>query len=45
MFIAFVLTAVTLCYFTTHLFAVVKDKNTSGVIIDDHNCKGSFSKF
>ena len=32
MLIAFILTAVTLCYFTTHLFAVVKDKNTSGVI-------------
>ena len=25
MLIAFILTAVTLCYFTTHLFAVVKD--------------------
>ncbi|XP_073246695.1 uncharacterized protein [Porites lutea] len=45
MLIAFILTAVTLCYFTTHLFAVVKDKNTSGVIIDDHSCKGPFSKF
>ena len=32
MLIAFILTAVTLCYFTTHLFAVGKDKNTSGVI-------------
>ena len=45
MLIAFILTAVTLCYFTTHLFAVVKDKNTSGVIIDDHSCKGPFLKF
>ena len=32
MLIAFILTAVTVCYFTTHLFPVVKDKNTSGVI-------------
>ena len=31
--------------FTTHLFAVVKDKNTSGVITYDHSCKGPFSKF
>ena len=45
MLVAFILTAVTLCYFTTHLFAVVKDKNTSGVLIDDHSCKGPFSKF
>ena len=45
MLIAFILTAVTLCYFTTHLFAVVKDKNTLGVIKYDHSCKGPFSKF
>ena len=45
MLIAFILTAVTLCYFTTHLFAVVKDKNASGVIKYDHSCKGPFSKF
>ena len=45
MLIAFILTAVTLCYFTSHLFAVVKAKSTSGVIIDDISCKGPFSKF
>ena len=45
MLIALILTAVTLCYFTTHLFAVVKEKNTSGVIMDDFSGKGLFSKF
>ena len=45
MLIAFILTAVTLCYFTTHLFSVVKDKSTSGDITDYHSCKGPFSKF
>ena len=45
MLIAFILTAMTLCYFTTHLFAVVKAKHTSGVRIDDISCKGPFSKF
>ena len=45
MLIAFILTAVTLCYFTTLLFAVVKDKNTSRFIIDDFSGKGLFSKF
>ena len=45
MLIALILTAVTLCYFTTHLFAVVKEKNASGVIIDDFSGKGLFSKF
>ena len=44
MLIAFILTTVTLCYFTTHLFAVVKDKNTSGVILDDFSCQGPSSK-
>lgn len=42
MLIAFILTAVTLCYFTTHLFAVVKDKNTK---TRDLNCPGPFFKF
>ena len=45
MLIAFILTAVTLCYFTSYLFAVVKAKNTSGVIIANISCSGPFSKF
>ena len=45
MLVAFILTAMTLCYFTSHLFAVVKAKNTSGVIIANISCKGPFSKF
>ena len=45
MLVAFILTAMTLCYFTSHLFAVVKDKNTSGVIIANISCEGPFSKF
>ncbi|KAJ7392835.1 hypothetical protein OS493_010495 [Desmophyllum pertusum] len=43
--IAFILTAVTLCYFTSHLFAVVKDKNTPGAKTPDLNCTGPFAKF
>ena len=45
MLIAFILTAMTLCYFASRLFAVVKAKSTSGVIIEDISCKGPFSKF
>ena len=45
MLVAFILTAMTLCYFTPHLFAVVKAKHTSVVRIDDIGCKGPFSKF
>ena len=45
MLVAFILTAMTLCYFTSYLFAVVKAKHTSGVRIDDISCKGPFSKF
>ena len=45
MLVAFILTAMTLCYFTSHLFAVVKAKNTSGVIIANISCMGPFSKF
>ena len=45
MLIAFILTAVTLYYVTTHLLAVVKDKNTSRVIIDELSGKGLLSKF
>ncbi|KAL9963962.1 hypothetical protein ACROYT_G027526 [Oculina patagonica] len=45
MVVAFIVTTVTLCYYTTHLFAVVKDKNTSGVKRFDFNCTGPFAKF
>ena len=45
MVIAFILTTVTLCYFTTHLFAVVKDNNNKGVKRFDFNCTGPFAKF
>ena len=45
MLVAFILTAMTLCYFTSHLFAVVKAKNTSGVIIANISCTGPFSTF
>ena len=45
MLVASILTAMTLCYFTSHLFAVVKAKNTLGVIIANISCKGPFSKF
>ncbi len=40
MVVAFILTAVTLCYYTTHLFAVVKAKNTSGAKKLDLNYTG-----
>ena len=43
MVVAFILTAVTLCYYTTHLFAVVKAKNTSGAKKLDLNCTGPFA--
>ena len=45
MVVAFILTAVILCYFTTHLFAVVEEKNTSGVKKLDSNCTGPFAMF
>ena len=45
MLVASILTAMTLCYFTSHLFAVVKANSASGVRIDDISCKGPFSKF
>ena len=44
-YIYFFWTAMTLCYFTSHLFPVVKAKNTSGLIIDDISCRGPFSEF
>ena len=45
MLVAFILTALTLCYFISDLFPVVEAKNTSGVIKDDISCSGPFSKF
>lgn len=45
MLVASILTAMTLCYFTSRLFAVVKANSASGVRIDDISCKGPFSKF
>ena len=44
-YIFFFWTAMTLCYFTSHLFPVVKAKNTSGLIIDDISCRGPFAEF
>ena len=45
MLVGFILTAVTMCYFTSHLFAVVKDKHSSGSKLNDFNCTGPFSRF
>ena len=45
MVVGFILTSVTMCYFTTHLFAVVQDKHTSGATMRHFNCTGPFSKF
>ncbi|XP_078380081.1 uncharacterized protein LOC144663023 [Oculina patagonica] len=45
MVVGLILTTVTMCYYTTHLFAVVKAKNTSGVKRFDFNCTGPFAKF
>ena len=45
MLVGLILTAVTMCYFTSHLFAVVKDKHSSGSKLNDFNCTGPFSRF
>lgn len=45
MLIGLVVTTVTLCYFTTHLFAVVEDKNTPKTKGQDSSCAGPFAKF
>ena len=47
MLVGLILSAVTMCYFTTHLFAVVKlkDKHSSGSKLNDFNCTGPFSRF
>ena len=44
MLIGLIITIVTLCYFTTHLYAVVEAKNSSKAKHADFNCK-PFSKF
>ena len=43
MLIGLIITIVTLCYFTTHLFAVVEDRNISKAKV--FNCMGPFTKF
>lgn len=43
--VGFILTVVTMCYFTAHLFAVVKDKHSSGYKPSEVNCTGPFSRF
>ena len=43
--VGLIITIVTLCYFTTHLFAVVEAKNKSKAINKDFNCTGPFTKF
>ena len=47
--VGLILTSLTMCYFTTHLFAIVKvkhsDKHTSRSIVRHFNCTGPFSKF
>ena len=45
MVVGLILTSVTMCYFTTHLFAVVKEKHKSGATMRHFNCTGPFSKF
>ena len=47
MLIGLIITIPALCYFTTHLFAVVEAKNTSKAIINykKFNCTGPFTKF
>ena len=45
MLVGLILSVVTMCYFTTHLFAVVKDKHSSGSKLNDFNCTGPFSRF
>ena len=45
MTVGFTLTALTMCYFATHLFAIVKVKHTSGAKVRHFNCTEPFSKF
>ena len=45
MLIGVIITIVTLCYFTTHLFAVVESKNTPKTKSRDFTCAGPFAKF
>ena len=45
MLVGLILTSVTLCYFTTHLFAVVKGKHESAARMRHFNSTGPFSRF
>ena len=45
MVVGLISTSVTMCYFTAHLFAVVKEKHKSGATMRHFNCTGPFSKF
>ncbi|KAJ7392838.1 hypothetical protein OS493_010498 [Desmophyllum pertusum] len=45
MIICLIVTAVTMCYFTKYLFAVVKVKHSSGNNMRHFNCTGPFSRF
>ena len=45
MVVGLISTSVTKCYFTAHLFAVVKEKHKSGATMRQFNCTGPFSKF
>ncbi|KAJ7392836.1 hypothetical protein OS493_010496 [Desmophyllum pertusum] len=43
--VGFILTTLTMCYFTTYLFAIVEDKYSSGGTERHFNCTGPFSRF
>jgi len=45
MLVGFILTSVTLCYFTPYLFGVVREKKTSQTKMRLFNCTGPFSRF
>ncbi|KAJ7358889.1 hypothetical protein OS493_020727 [Desmophyllum pertusum] len=45
MVVGLILTTVTMCYFTTHLFAIVKYQHSSGAAVRHFNCTGPFSRF
>ena len=45
MLVGFVSISVAICYFTPHLFAVIRDKTTSETKIRHFNCTGPFSRF
>ena len=45
MVVGLISTSMTMCFFTAHLFAVVKEKHKSGATMRHFNCTGPFSKF